>query len=320
MLHTGSIVLSKKPNWTPSSTNTSCQQAPHHDRHQLQSWSGSRPHDHTVSSYELLEVEGLVERCMEAAHLTELPQSPSLLKQAKTNAKYLYEEYRRVIPKHSLDGYRSHCWKAPYSTRWNDTHCRGHIGNITFHGKMDIRISQLKNLSKQFPTRQFSTNLVCLPKVFLAGYPKCGSTFTYCFLNKIIYMSLHTFSTELSLRKEYRFWIHDFYEIPKAGKVGQYLINFIPGMHQISNSHRKEAIFIDGKIDKMHKWPLFQRSEIGNVSNYCLLPVVMPKLIPGSKFIVIMRNPVSRLYSKFWYSCTRLSNIRPLITLAGQST
>ena len=277
-----------------------------HDNYQLQSLG------ETVSSHELLEVEGLVERCMEAAHLTELPQLPSLLEQAKTNAKYLYEEYRKVIPKRSLDGYRSHCWKAPYSTQWNDTYYSGHIGNTAFIGRLDNRTSKLKDFHKQFPTYQFSTDLVCLPKVFLAGYPKCGSTFTYCFLNKIVYMSLHAFSRSLSLRKEGHFWIRDFYEIPKAGKVGQYLLNFIPGMDQISKSHSKEAIFIDGKINKMHLWPLFQRSEIGNVSNYCLLPVVMPKLIPGSKFIVVMRNPVSRIYSKFWYTCTRLHKIKPL--------
>ena len=37
------------------------------------------------------------------------------------------------------------------------------------------------------------------------------------------------------------------------------------------------------------------------------LPSVIPKLIPDSKFIVVMREPVSMLYSTFWFSCTTWS-------------
>ena len=39
------------------------------------------------------------------------------------------------------------------------------------------------------------------------------------------------------------------------------------------------------------------------MTNFCLLQSVLPKLIPNSKFIVIMRNPVDMLYSAFWLFC-----------------
>ena len=248
------------------------------------------------------EIEALVETCMESSHLTELPPSPSLVEQAKTNARYLYEQYRKVIPEDSLDGYRSHCWDASYSTQWNDTHYSGHIGETAFHGKMkdlDIHSKQYKDFSKRFPSHKFSTDRVCLPKVFLTGYPKCGSTFAHCFMNKIIYRSLYNFKTPLSSKKEPHFWVKS-HKIPTAEMLGKYLFYYIPGMKQL---HKSKAIFIDAKVNKMHLWPRFESSE-HDLTNYCLLPAVIPKLIPGSKFVVIMRNPIAKLYSTFWFLCT----------------
>ena len=39
------------------------------------------------------------------------------------------------------------------------------------------------------------------------------------------------------------------------------------------------------------------------MTNTCLLPSTMSLLLPKAKYIVIMREPVSALYSSFWFSC-----------------
>ena len=53
----------------------------------------------------------------------------------------------------------------------------------------------------------------------------------------------------------------------------------------------------------MTTWPVFH-SQQNNIINYCLLPSVIPEILPKAKFIVVMREPVSMLYSLFWFSCT----------------
>ena len=40
------------------------------------------------------------------------------------------------------------------------------------------------------------------------------------------------------------------------------------------------------------------------MENYCLLPSLIPVILPDSKYFVVMRNPITMLYSAFWFSCT----------------
>lgn len=85
----------------------------------------------------MVEVEDLVEKCMKEANLSIVIQSPSIVEQAKSNARYLYDQYRRIIPQHSLDGYKSHCWKEMFSTQWDQRTYSGNIGNMTFSRKTE---------------------------------------------------------------------------------------------------------------------------------------------------------------------------------------
>ena len=54
------------------------------------------------------------------------------------------------------------------------------------------------------------------------------------------------------------------------------------------------------------------------ITNFCLHPTVLPSMLPNSKFIVVTRNPVSMLYSAFWYSCThQKQTLLPNIQMRG---
>ncbi|CAI8030746.1 hypothetical protein GBAR_LOCUS17444, partial [Geodia barretti] len=64
------------------------------------------------------------------------------------------------------------------------------------------------------------------------------------------------------------------------------------------------AVTIDASPNLMFQWPRYSESE--SLENYCLLPSLIPIVLPDSKYFVIMRNPVSMLYSAFWFSCTML--------------
>lgn len=253
-------------------------------------------------------VRELVQHCIATAHLDSVLESNFSVKQAMANAKYFFDEFRKLIPEKSLDGYKSHCWAESYFTKWTKNQYSGYVGNISFSkkiGRQSKRAFLLPALSKSVPARRYKSKLVCLPNVFLAGFPKCGSTFLYCFINKLV--SSDTKLTRMNTEKEPHFWAlanaaKNTY-IPLVDSIGSYLLNFLPGLKQIQDFRRPEGILIDSSPNTMFNWPRFRNVE-DDLTNYCILPSVLPKLLPNSKFVVIMRKPVNMLYSAFWFSCT----------------
>ena len=162
-------------------------------------------------------VSKLVQKCYQATNISRSGASFQMLQEAKANAKSLFREFRKVIPKKSLDGYGSHCWRESYSVQWNEYQYSGHIGNIPFSGRladMDIRKDYIHLLTK-FPGK-YESKITCLPKVFLIGYFKCGSSFVYKLIHKLISLSLShsSWSPPLqptSFKKEPIFWVKPYY-------------------------------------------------------------------------------------------------------------
>ena len=250
------------------------------------------------------QIESLVERCMMAAHLNQR----FLIENAKSNAKYFYDEFGKVIPLKFLSDYKSHCWEKSYSSWWTKSSYSGYIGNISFCKHIDRRKAHvLSSLTKRFPKKKYKTNFLCLPRVFLAGFPKCGSSFLYCVVKKLISMSTGNVRSMTEVEKEPHFWVKanaaSNIFVPKVEDISSYLLTFLPGMHAISHFNKTNVTLMDGTPNLLFNWPRFRRNE-HNLTNYCLLPSTLPNLLPSSKYLVIMRNPVQMLYSAFWFSCT----------------
>ena len=261
-------------------------------------------------------VEESVDECMQTTNLRYQP----ILSDAKRNARYFFDEFRKVIPKNSLRGYASHCWNEYYFTWWSERtkNCSGKIGNISFSRDLNKynRNHIISYLNAKFPRKWYESNLVCIPKVFIVGFPKCGSTFLYDFINGLISKSKNLTNPDgIEVCKETQFWVsfHAYLEkniyVPSVKDLGAYLLNYIPGIHKMSSFNTKDSILVDGTPNYMHEWPVFRKTD-HNMTNYCLLPSVLPKLIPNSKFIVIMRNPVDMLYSAFWYFCINMNHVK----------
>lgn len=254
--------------------------------------------------------ELLVEQCMLATHLDTVLNSSDLVSQSIRNTKHLINEFRKVIPDKSLDKYQSHCWKQPYSIQWNAFMYSGHIGNLSYKRKFEQKRKHKLKLPSltSIQTKRYESDLVCLPNFFLAGFPKCGSTFVYCLINKLISNALfNDTSIKMVAEKEPHFWVRanaakDIH-VPSVEEIGDYMLNFLPGLVHIHKFNRHKGILIDGTPNTMFNWPRFRKTE-HDLTNYCLLPATLPRLLPNSKFIVIMRNPVKMLYSAFWFSCT----------------
>lgn len=157
----------------------------------------------------------------------------------------------------------------------------------------------------------------CLPAVFLAGFAKSGTTTLYN------YLITHPLLRKPA-QKEGHFW-RSLLSIPmnhtnKQMQVLWYMQHFSKAAQYIQ-SH-SQALTIDASASTL--WfpnPLIgdsyfydrgdhkTRVKTLNPINYesrqdlCFLPSAIHSVLPNSKFVIIMRNPVKRLFSDFWYFC-----------------
>ena len=261
------------------------------------------PHDNSPKS---LLIEEKVEKCMTSSNL----RSELLLTQARDNARYFINEYRRVIPERGLEGYRSHCWREDYYAKWEAHTVSGSIGDMNYSQAMSYYPfnQYLPKRLKRLSSNEYNSSILCLPKVYLLGYEKCGSTFLYSFMAKLASLSTNK-STDMAFLKETQYWARfEAYQmskrhLPTAESLGMYLLNYIPGMDTAKQS-QTDMILIDGTPNYMVEWPVFSKDEDG-LSNYCLLPAGLPTLFPDSKYFAIMRSPIDMVYSNFWFSCTK---------------
>ncbi len=262
---------------------------------------------------ELLAVGDNVRKCFNSSDIGS--SDPHLLQLAIDNAQMFLKEYRKVIPKKSLENHSSHCWQTHYTAStsalsWFTGRVTGHIAGQRFNRPTDSIFygrREFRELSSRFK-RQFSSNTVCLPKTYLLGFEKCGSTYLWCFIAKVINAYSENSgksSDKYHADKEPYFWtpFHYTKSLPHSNTIGNpYLLNFLQASDpKITTEERKQIMLIDGTPSTVIEWPKFRESD-ADLANYCLLPSALPQLFPDSKYIVIMRNPVDMLYSNFWWT------------------
>ena len=159
---------------------------------------------------------------------------------------------------------------------------------------MSMATMIVKNVSKSLINRQLQRKLFCVPYVYLAAFPKCGSTILY-------WLVVQNPMIAKPIRKEGHFWA-TFTEngtyVDKQLHTLWYLHQFIPAADQIS--HSPLSITIDGSPSTLWK----TLDEPKNVSELYILPSMMENVVPNARYIVIMRDPVKRLFSDFWFFCS----------------
>ena len=138
--------------------------------------------------------------------------------------------------------------------------------------------------------------LACLPKFFLIGYPKCGTTQIYNLL------SLHPQFVH-PLRKELHWWTRPqnfSTRTETAESVLEYVFLMQAAARKMLNTKRTDLI--TGDLSASTAWRL--PFDMGpNSSLPESMPYILSKLFPDAKYIVIMRDPAAHIYSRFWYSC-----------------
>ena len=77
----------------------------------------------------------------------------------------------------------------------------------------------------------------------------------------------------------------------------QYLMNFYSAANRIEGKPR--LITYDGSQSTLWDSNFFL-----NHQDHCAMPVAVSHILPRAKFIVMMRNPITRMYSHYLYSCS----------------
>ena len=275
------------------------------------------PNTSSTLDQELRKVLNNIDRCLDATNLKRIAHLEAT---AKKNAALYLKEYRKVIPRESYflhSNCSSHCWATNYDVERQGDKVKGHIGNTSFQEDVkDVRKFALNILHREFYNK-FTSKVVCLPEIFLAGFPKCGSSFLWCFMNRLVQ------SENVHAEKEPHFWIdggaYKHFRKPTASDFGEYILNFANGITRVDKGRcaSRGVLLMDGSPNLMFNWPRFDMEDV-ELANYCLIPSTLPHFLPAAKFIVVMRNPIKMLYSAFWFSCTMYGiKLSPDIQLKG---
>lgn len=136
----------------------------------------------------------------------------------------------------------------------------------------------------------------CLPRTFLIGFPKCGTTLLYK------YIEAHPFMAK-PREKEGQFW-REFVRTKqveyKELQTLLYLFHFYSASKAIKLHPQRFTVDASASTVFATSLPYIEIEK-----DSCVVPVLLHTSLPNSKLLIIMRNPIDRLWSDFWYFCSR---------------
>lgn len=219
------------------------------------------------------------------------------------------EALRTFIPMHFSDDFGNPCWNVTMRAVPKQLYHRlKDMGGSLYTSyypsqRASVVMSYFKDENK-FPRSTYKNYFFCLPRFYLAGFAKSGTTTLYA---RMIANPL----VAKPSAKEGHFWRTFFTSATdkpnKQLHVLWYLIHLYPGARSIK--HEPNAVTFDGSastiwIQNPDGYLSENPTEEEVNTDLCVIPSLIYNLTPDAKFVVIMRNPVKRLFSEFWFFCS----------------
>ena len=183
----------------------------------------------------------------------------------------LLTSFKEVLPDDKLlTTHRNPCWKTSFRTLIKKIHLKNSSQNLS-------------SLLEESKCLEPDECIHCLPYFFIPGFPKCGTTSLHFILN-------HHPQLAPPSRKEVHMLsiapLNNFTSDLLKARTIVYL-----GYFETAGV-RPDAITYDSSPSLLFRSPFND--------DYCLNAAIVSRLVPNAKFIVVMRNPVDRLYSGFF--------------------
>ena len=198
--------------------------------------------------------------------------------QASTFASWV----RTIVPEHFSPDFKNPCWHTS-DVEWISNH--SHVSNLSL-SRGQLLVDRMKNY---FDKENTTNTQLCLPYFFIAGFPKCGTTTLH------VAMTKHP-DIYAPQWKEPHWWVHA-NEEDSTQWLAAYFMLFRTRNGELS----KDVITYDASPDV-----LWHSRFVSNVTKqdyvYCAMPAVVKRILPEAKFIVMMREPTSAVYSSFLYT------------------
>ena len=138
----------------------------------------------------------------------------------------------------------------------------------------------------------------CLPSVYIIGFPKCGTNFLY---HNIKSHPLFAgpryregqFWRELTMTQDFKY---------RELKVLIYMFHFY-------NASRIKRDYANKFTVDASASTIFATSQPLHVveKDVCMVPFLLFRVLPQTKILIVLRNPVDRLWSDYWYFCSRFN-------------
>ena len=258
--------------------------------------------------YHSTQAENKLKKCFKDLSLGYLLNNYTFWMKAKNNVENMLSLFDKVICE-EIDTTRtnSYCWKTRFTLHLDTTNdlLTGKLGDYQLFDNDASILSDpryyyhlmLKYNSGIIDSRGINQSFICIPRVYLAGLPKSGTTS----IDNLL--TLHPLIKH-GLSKEPRWWSPPLKEhnrfVASVDYFAKYALQYSNTIERIKNDNN--ILLIDSSPNLFSSW-----SNIGVAEDFediCLIPISMSIVLPNPLFIVILRNPIDFLYSRFWYSCS----------------
>lgn len=241
-----------------------------------------------------------LERCSEVMGISEesLSSKRKDLMEVGRRAQLFLDSIQSLLPSEFSIEHRNPCWMAEQpkaKLSWNKL-----LKTFFQHNSRELRLRENKNSSHYLskPLRVGDSRkglLLCLPYFFLAGFPKSATTTVHEALRKLPQVAApqgkepHWWTRVLGLSDS----LQDL-NIEQLHIAFMAYTRFFGGRKEWS----ADTITYDGSQST-----LWDSNFLYKGQDYCAMPAVMSRVLPDAKFIVVLRNPATRLHSHFLFSC-----------------
>ena len=156
----------------------------------------------------------------------------------------------------------------------------------------DISREDALQLKHDIFHKKLKGTLVCIPTVYFIGFPRSGSS-------QIYQMMLHNPALVGGITKEPHWWTRHYQSVTDSNttertlEVLRYLVQYFPAVEYVKR--HPQALAVDASQSTIWDTRIDE--------HLCTTPTLITSVVPGAKFIVVMRDPVERLYSDFAYIC-----------------